>query len=771
MSIKLAHCHQKLIHHFGLLGNNVGKHPLIFIVLIPVVSVVLSTGILRMNHNKNLDYLFASDTGKAALNKRIIDASYPINSSLHADLLRMTTRKYVTMIVAVPKDSGCIFREEIFHELHQIESIVQNVEVKLNDNYVNYSILCGKKNGKCIKNEIFSLKPYLKEISYGKYKVKYPFEVDTISYTVTTYIENLGGVTTDESGYVKNAKAARLIYLLDFSDPAKEEVLTEWEIELAKQLKQINLNNISISFLNWNNVEMEIKLMTDSLLPKSVLVLLIIAAFSMLTCMNRDLISSKPWLGICACISSLMALASSFGLMFYCGIDYTDINVAIPYLILGTEIDDAYMLIASWRRTDHNDNVEKRLSDTYSDIGVSIIITSLTNFLSFCFGTIAPFPVVRIFCIYAATSVLLCYIYQITFFGSFMALSGYREKQSRHPFTFQVIREFHCLKQADVARALNKFGQILCITQVKIFVLLIGAIALSVASFGIFHIKTGTKTTDVFNSNTMTNTYTGIHYKYFSQYPYPVQIIINQKLNYANESVQFSIDKMLESLENQSKIADSSLTVSWLKYFRIFLDNKFGKYLTRGYDVSNKTDFIDVLRNIFLKLPQVIDFKSDILFNKDNTDIISSRFIVICENLTSIEDEIELLQDLQNVVDQTDLSVIVYNLLFQIFEQAHIISAVTIRIVWLTTLLMIIVFFIFITDLKASICIAVIIFLTMCVVVGFMLLYHLRFRRWQRTPTTLMDEHTRRPYSDPSENSSWVWGKLRVSLLRDCIGQ
>lgn len=62
---------------------------------------------------------------------------------------------------------------------------------------------------------------------------------------------------------------------------------------------------------------------------------------------------------------------------------------------LGVGMDDAFVLLAAWRRTNPSLSVSERLGHTYSDAAVSITITSITNFISFMIGTVTPFPSVR----------------------------------------------------------------------------------------------------------------------------------------------------------------------------------------------------------------------------------------------------------------------------------------------------------------------------------------------------------------------------------------
>ncbi|XP_023235658.1 patched domain-containing protein 3-like [Centruroides sculpturatus] len=146
--------------------------------------------------------------------------------------------------------------------------------------------------------------------------------------------------------------------------------------------------------------------------------------------MTNSWIKSKPLLGLASVINAGLAVSSSFGLMAALGVEFTYWNATIPFLVLVTEIDDAFVLIACWRITDPKHSIQKRMEVTYGEAGVSITLTSLTNSISYYIGMMAPFSFIRIFSYYTATCVVLNFVYQITFFGGCLAISGYREQRN-----------------------------------------------------------------------------------------------------------------------------------------------------------------------------------------------------------------------------------------------------------------------------------------------------------------------------------------------------
>ncbi|KAJ8377995.1 hypothetical protein AAFF_G00249320 [Aldrovandia affinis] len=130
-----------------------------------------------------------------------------------------------------------------------------------------------------------------------------------------------------------------------------------------------------------------------------------------------------------------MAVLSSFGLLLYAGVPFVMTVATAPFLILGIGVDDMFIMISCWQQTNVHDKVEDRLAGTYKEAAVSITITTLTDFLAFYIGLMTPFRSVQSFCLYTGTAVLFCYIYNITFFGAFLALNGRREESNRHWLT------------------------------------------------------------------------------------------------------------------------------------------------------------------------------------------------------------------------------------------------------------------------------------------------------------------------------------------------
>ena len=75
-------------------------------------------------------------------------------------------------------------------------------------------------------------------------------------------------------------------------------------------------------------------------------------------------------------ISAGLAILSALGLLMYCGMPFVDLVAAAPFLALGIGVDDMFVMLAAWRKTDHYLDTEARMAEAFSEAAMSITITS-----------------------------------------------------------------------------------------------------------------------------------------------------------------------------------------------------------------------------------------------------------------------------------------------------------------------------------------------------------------------------------------------------------
>ncbi|XP_067123910.1 patched domain-containing protein 3-like isoform X1 [Centruroides vittatus] len=734
------HCIQNVLsRYFSSLGRIIAKHPYYFLIGTVLLTSIFSSGLLTIKINRDLNYLFTAKNGRAQSNKNLAEVTFPMNTSTFSDMARITKIKSVVIIQATAKDGGSVLRSKVVEEIARLDAIVKNITVKWNNKIYKHKDLCGKRNGKCLETTFHNLIPFSKQILAGKYKIKYPIHMNNLTLSYEEYVLSLGGVELDSQGFVKDVKAARFIYLSDVSNSSKEELIQLWREAVNEKLISLQFSEICISFFNDNYLLQEVNTIAKYLLKRIPIAAVTVISFSFLCCMTNNWIRSKPWLGPSACISAGLAIISGFGLVSYLGIEYTDFNIGLCFIILGTEIDDAFVMISAWRNTPVTDSVEKRLQKVYTEAGVSITITSLTNFISFCVGIAAQFPVVELFCSYAAASIFFSYIYQITFFGACMALSGYREEKNLHSLTFcpiknararqgnlSQIKESYKEEEFLMAQFRDKIGHLLTFPKTKIIVIILLFLNLGIGIWGFIFIKKGNEFSDLLSDNSSINIYNEQFFKYFNKYYYPVHIIIDQPLNYADKDIQNSLEYILNTFEAHPNVADSSLRISWLKYYKMFADMPVGKFSLRGYNMSDKQDFINGLRDVFLRIPQAREFQEDIIFNENFTDITTSRILILLKDITDQDVEVKVIKDLYHIADKSPISIKLHSVVFHLIEQAIIIENMVYQTILISSALVCLVFFLFVPNITCALSISTIVLCIICETVGYVYFFNVK---------------------------------------------
>ncbi len=115
-------------------------------------------------------------------------------------------------------------------------------------------------------------------------------------------------------------------------------------------------------------------------------------------------------------------------------------------MVIGIGIDDMFIIYSSFvytnkKREGSRIDIEETIKKTMARSGVSITITSLTDFVAFLVGVTTDFPSVQIFCVYAGVSILFCFFYQLTFFAGFLCLHLVRVQKKHNAFLVCVSQE------------------------------------------------------------------------------------------------------------------------------------------------------------------------------------------------------------------------------------------------------------------------------------------------------------------------------------------
>ncbi|KAK4302905.1 hypothetical protein Pmani_025047 [Petrolisthes manimaculis] len=206
-----------------------------------------------------------------------------------------------------------------------------------------------------------------------------------------------------------------------------------------------------------------------------------------------NMVEQRPVLSLMGLTCVGMSIFVSYGICSVIGEPFGPVNNVLPFLLLGLGIDDMFVIMQAWNNLKHEEKklqLTQRIGCALKHAGVSITVTSLTDFAAFAIGSSTVLPALKSFCIYAAVGIAAVYFFQATFFVAWFALDQRRIEDHRHGF-------FWCWKiknwtpnqcsQKDLCQTFfgEVYAKILFKLPVKICILGLTAALLSVSAWGL----------------------------------------------------------------------------------------------------------------------------------------------------------------------------------------------------------------------------------------------------------------------------------------------
>ncbi|XP_055507935.1 patched domain-containing protein 3-like [Leucoraja erinacea] len=714
---------------FRKLGFCVGQNPWWFLLVPLFVSGGLGAGFcfFFQNESNNIEDQFTPINGPAKSEREFIKEHFPTNDSQSFSKQRLYTEGTFASFIAISKD-GNILTKAAFEEILSLDRKVNDFQFCENGTTYNYSNLCAKVGKTCVSNALLDLLNYDPNL----------IETEKIYYPKTnhTFIgSELGGIELDDIGaFLKKAKAIRLRYPLR-EDDEKDKILSLlWIQKFLHEftMVQTHLTHIQVSHFTSVSRQEEFEKNSKRIIPLFSVTYLLSISFSILSCVRLDTVRNKFWVAVLGVISAGLAVLTAFGLLLYCGTTFAINTASAPFLILGIGVDDMFIMLSSWQKTKVHAKVEDRLADTYAEAAVSITITTLTDVLAFYIGIATPFRSVQSFCIYTGTTVLFCFIYNITFFGAVLALNGRREASNRHWLTFRKVEmvpkqgESTLSAMCCVGGAYDQesgtelehpayfffkeyYGPFLTNgwTKAAVILLYLGYLAGSI--YGCLQIKEGIDLRNLAFDDSYVIPFYDAERDFFSEYGPRVMVTVTESVDYWNATILDEIETCMGKLENNSYV-DQELSESWLRAY-IDLSKKM------DIDIKEKNAFTGNLTKLFKFVPA---FQQDVEFSQDNMNIRASRFFIQIVNASDSLDQKNMLIELRNLAQECGISLLVYHSAFIYFDQFLVIVANTIQNIIMATVAMLIISLLLIPNPVCSLWVTFAIVSVLVGVAGFM---------------------------------------------------
>lgn len=421
--------------------------------------------------------------------------------------------------------------------------------------------------------------------------------------------------------------------------------------------------------------------------------------------------------------------------------EFTVFKTNLVFQFPGIGVDDMFIMIAGWQRTNVKDRVPARLGHTYKDAAVSITITSLTDALALFLGCITPFGSVRSFCLYAGTCVMFCYLYSVTFLGACMALNGQREEQNKHWFTCAVVsavspavsaassvcdfdmsvgkipkkkrgfekRSARPPKQDETGITSDMFekyyGPFLTQNLTKVFVFFLYCAYLGGSIYGCWILEQGLDIRNLALDDSYIVKYYDDEERFLSVFSSNVMVAVKEPISYWDEGEMKALKSCISDFEQLTYFQNTS---AWFDTFEEVAR-------AQKWPIDNEKDYRKHLE-MFLEILPV--FRQDI--NISDGKIIASRFFVQTLNNEKVE---VIMTDLRITADKCNKSLLVYHPSFIYYDQYTVIVENTIQTIVIAAIVMLVISLLLIPSLISAVLVAFSICSVVVGLCGFMTLW------------------------------------------------
>ncbi|XP_046861195.1 patched domain-containing protein 3-like isoform X2 [Xenia sp. Carnegie-2017] len=399
----------------------------------------------------------------------------------------------------------------------------------------------------------------------------------------------------------------------------RDKSTEDWEKEFLKKMKSYRpLECGSLVYTAERSIDDAISESTGSDVKLVSLTFTLMISFAcFMLAKYRNPLTGHGLLAFSGILCVGFGILTGFGFSLLSQTPFVSIVGILPFLIVGVGIDDVFIIVDEFDRSQPDVDISKRLRVIMKTVGPTITMTTLTDFLAFAVGASSRFLSIVYFCTFAAFSISFAFVFVVTMFVAFMSYDCRRMLDGRRDmFPFIKAPEPPAGKSWDEPqpqtsnKLMEYWGNVIMKPPFKVIVALASMALLGAGIYGTTFLNEDFDRRDLAKDGSIYIKFLDTVEKYFNT-DIPVDLIVEPGVNYSDPSTQSELSKLTKVVREN-------------KYFRPNVVSWFTELQKWQNKTQNTTqNVLDSLQNFLQSNPQ---FKKDIFFDKDNTTIISSRF-------------------------------------------------------------------------------------------------------------------------------------------------
>ncbi|XP_046326532.2 patched domain-containing protein 3-like [Haliotis rufescens] len=673
-------------------GQLVGRHPVVFIVAALVSTGLLALGLLRMETETEVERLYTPINSQATQDRETMKAIFPDRTGTNYNTYSLNAEDRYGEVIAITE--GNIFSNTSIDEMRNLVDKIKQFKVGFQGRIIYYTDVCARASDVCVISGGFLLQDdFLSSLEQGN--VTYPLWNDVdISFFVAGV--NVSGEVLQSASVMKLT-----FHLRQDNDTMLASTLT-WEDTFVAHMKNESsfFKQPRVHFATSQSPGDELNQNTDGDVYWFSLSFSMLITYASLVA-SGDCVGSRNHLARAGILAAGFGILAGIGLVCLCGVKWVNVVGIMPIMVLAVGVDDMFLMMSAWAETNiHGDewDIPTRVGRTFSLAGVGITITSLTDFLAFMIGASSDFLGIRNFCIFTGAAILLCFLFQTTFFAGCMSLQGRRVEASRHCCTCHKISSREALREQGRPFLIicccggkpprerrdsifEKFPS-LCLTNFlltipgKAITLLLFVVYVSVSIWGVTGLKQGLFLNLLVPPSSYYYSYSLSNYHYFGV-KLPVQFVFTQAdIDYRNETTLKQVRELFHYI-GQSSTMNNDSQACWLLDYAS----------SQQFNITSNSAFVENLKRF---LNDRSDLRNDVVFGPNET-ITAARCHMVSRNVPDSMDQASLMLSMRQISKSGPLQTFAYHPLFIYFEQFVSVLPTVLRTVGVAVAVMVVV--------------------------------------------------------------------------------
>ncbi|XP_045205429.2 patched domain-containing protein 3-like [Mercenaria mercenaria] len=668
---------------FSSYGRFVSRHAWKIIIITVIVNAGLGVGMLKLKSDIDTGNVYYPTGSQARKDKAKVEGIFPDLSGSNYNSLQLTEEAQWARVIVRSKSGNLLKRLELEEVQDIAEHILNITATDENGAAIEFSDFCAITHTQCaVEGDLFWDTDFL--LAVDNDNVTYP-EFTTTKAGTQSYVSDIGGKQTfDATGqYLTGVEFIKISFTIRTDGSIFEDKATKWVDKFNEYMDTYTSNRLDLAYGHFKSLDEELdKNVSGDITLFSITFTLMItyACFTTLSSRCTDQVGQRMMLGFAGIFAAGLAILTGFGFCAAIGVEFVSIVGVLPFLLIGIGIDDMFILLSGLSEAQTKTTVEDKMAETLRISGVGITITSLTDLIAFMAGAGSSFVAVKNFCIYTGVTVIFCYINNVTFFASCLAINERRVEGNRHFLTCRRIKTKEQLSndgastnvvmccggtpptnRNEAEGYLDRLPRwlvpkIVLKTPFKVIIIFLFIGYLAAAIYGCIHMKQGLLLTNLVNEDSYFYKYSKWDEEQFPRQT-PVSFVIHGSYEYSKSQTKNMIDNLI-SETHSNKYFDNVFKVNWLE--------SYGNSV--HYDNVSETAFITGVYK-FITDPRYSRFENDVVIDSTNQSITASRVYVLSAKLDDSQDEGKMMLEARAIADAATINCFAFSPYFVAFEQ------------------------------------------------------------------------------------------------------